>query len=212
MPYISAKDRPPIDEKTEAVADELASKLSRKLNGDTEISLCYKQSFLDISNTLRRLEEGRKRTSPRRKAEQLAHEIFVQARKHGYRGAWLGAFDYALTRLIQSVPAKMVEKRKWNEAFRFWVYAQTVGALERTTMIVHSQGKDDWITDALVGVLTDVKDEYKRRVNAAYEAFQIEKSGDCFDTRYRTDLVSVKDREGKVIGYQEIMKDFGAKD
>ena len=77
-------------------------------------------------------------------------------------------------------------------------------------MIVHSEGKDDWITDALVGVLIDVKDEYKRRVNTAYEAIQIKKSGDCYDTRYRTQVVDVTDDTGKVMGYEEIMKDYGS--
>ncbi len=208
MPYIAAADRPPLDARVEALADELASRLSDEMNGDTEVSLCYKEAFLAVADSLHRLQEGQTQEA-HSKAELLAHEIFVSGKNHGYRGAWLGGLDYALTRLIQVVPLKMVEKKAWNEEFRFWIYAQTTGALQRTAMTVHS-ANDDWVNDALVGVLTDVKDEYKRRVNSAYEAFQIKTSGDCYSTRYRTEISDVRDDEGRVIGYEEIMKDFGA--
>ena len=67
---------------------------------------------------------------------------------------------------------------------------------------------NDWIFDGFVGVLEDVKDEYKRRVNTAYEAVQIKKSGDCYDTPYHTELVDVKDKDGNVVGWQEVMKDY----
>jgi hypothetical protein len=208
MPYISAEDRPPLDRLVDALADELASKLSDEMNGDTEVSSCYKEAFLAVAKKLQGLQRGEKQPA-QSKAEELAFEIFTGAERHGYRGAWVGGFDYALTRLIQRVPVKMVEKRAWKEEFRFWVYVQTGGALERTAMRIHSEGgDDDWVTDALVAVLTDVKDEYKRRVNSAYEAIQIRKSGDCYTTPYRTEIVDVKDYMNKVMGYTEIMKEF----
>ncbi len=209
MPYIAAEDRPPLDAKVEVLADELADRLSDTMNGDTELSLCYKEAFLSISNMLQRLQEGEKKTA-RGGAERLAHEIFVGAEKHGYRGAWLGGLDYALTRLIQVVPTKMIAKKAWKEEFRFWVYVQTAGALERAAMTVHSQDKDGWVADALVGTLMDVKDEYKRRVNSAYEAVQVSKAGDCYTTRYRTEIADIKDEKGNVTGYREIMRDFGS--
>lgn len=209
MPYIVAGDRPPLDEKVEALAEELASKLSSRMNGDTEISSCYKDAILAISKTLYRLESGRGEIA-RSRAEVLAHEIFTVAKKYGYRGGWLGTLNYSLTRLIQVLPAKMKQRKTWKEELRYWIHAQTVGALESSAMAIHSKGKDDWITDGLVGVLIDVKDEYKRRVNSAYEAVQITQSGDCYTTPYRTELVEVKDEEGKVTGYQEVMKDLRA--
>jgi hypothetical protein len=208
MPYIAAEDRQHLDAAVDALADEVASKLSEEANGDTEISVCYKRAFLVVARKLGSLQKGEKQPA-RSGAEELAFEIFAGAEKHGYRGAWIGGFDYALTRLIQRVPVKMVEKNVWKEEFRFWVYAQTAGALERTAMRIHSEGgDDDWVTDSLVAVLTDVKDEYKRRVNSAYEAIQIRESGDCYTTPYRTEVVEVKDDMNKVIGYTEIMKDF----
>lgn len=211
MPYISAGDRPMLDAKVEALSIELATDLVKRFNGDTDISLCYKESILAIVDTLRQLEEGND-IVPHSQKDQLAQAIFESAKRHAYRGAWLGSLDYALTRLIQSVPAKMVANGIWKESFRFWIYAQTIGALERAAITVHSQGKNDCVTDGIVGVLTDVKDEYKRRVNVAYEAVQIRKSGDCYNTRYRTEVVEVKDSSDKVIGYEEIMKDFGAEE
>jgi hypothetical protein len=208
MPYIAAEDRPHLDAVVDALAKELASKLSKEMNGDTEVSLCYKSAFLAVARKLQSLQKGEKQPA-RNKAEELALRIFAGAEKHGYRGAWLGGFNYALTRLIQRVPVKMVEKRAWKKEFRFWVYALTAGALERTAMRIHLEGEeDDWVTDALVAVLTDVKDEYKRRVNSAYEAIQIKESGDCYTTPYRTEVLEVKDDLNKVIGYTEMMKEF----
>ncbi len=209
MPYISSEDRPPIDKKVQALAGELSSKLMNEMNRDTELSLCYKESILTIAKLLHSMQQGDKENLQGREAE-LAQEIFNGAQRHGYRGAWLGALDYALTRLIQVVPAMMVDKGAWKEDFRFWIYAQTVGALQRAAITIHLEGKDDWVTDGLIGVVMDVKDEYKRRVNSAYEASQIVKSGDCYTTHYRTEVVEVKS-EGKRIGYQEIMKDFSSK-
>ena len=72
-----------------------------------------------------------------------------------------------------------------------------------------------WYQAIIFGVQLDVALEYKRRVNSAYEAAQIIKSGDCYDTPYRTQLVSVVNKEGKEIGQIEIMikrEDFDGKD
>ncbi len=52
--------------------------------------------------------------------------------------------------------------------------------------------KFSWVYAAFVGALEDVKDEYKRRANTAYEAAQIRKSEDCYDTPYHTELVVSK--------------------
>ena len=135
------------------------------------------------------LERGGRQVRASGRVKTLAREIFGGSVKRSKdRGAWLGRLDYALTRLIQEVPEQMVEAGVWEEAFRYWVYAQTVGALTRSAVEVDALGGDDWPSDGLVGVLVDVKDEYKRRVNTAYEMVQIRKSGDCYGTRYRTQL------------------------
>jgi len=92
----------------------------------------------------------------------------------------------------------------WDESLRYWIYAETVGALVRTSYDIHARYANTWIGNGLAGVLVDVKDEYKRRVNTAYEAAQILKSGDCYDaTPFHTRLVAFE--HGGVRGYIEIM-------
>ena len=113
--------------------------------------------------------------------EGLAEAICEVSIPYGYDGAFLGELNYSVTRLIQRIPQLMVDKKVFKSALRYWIYA------------------------GIAGVLLDIKDEYKRRVNTAYEAAQIVKSGDCYDTPYYTKLVEVVDKTGKVVGHQEIM-------
>jgi len=209
MPYIASVERPAIDKKVQALGEQITELLSEGANKDTEISVHYRRTFVAVAKALLQLEKGRPVRDSSGGAGGLALEIYGDATKASRdRGAWLGRFNYALTRLIQVVPQKMVEKGVWNEEFRYWLYAQTAGALERAAMEIHDLGIDEWQSDGLVGVLHDVKDEYKRRVNAAYEAVQIRKAGDCYTTPYRTELKDVKDAGGRVVGYEEVMRDF----
>jgi hypothetical protein len=210
MPYISADERPAIDKRVDALAEEVSGALARKENKDTEISVHYREAFVAIARALLQLERGKKTKEPVH-VRNLAVEVFGESGEpSGDRGAWLGRLNYALTRLIQMVPKKMVEKEVWKEEFRYWVYAMTVGALTRSAMEVHSLEGEGWPADGIVGVLVDVKDEYKRRVNSAYEAVQINRAGDCYETRYRTELSEARDAAGRLVGYSEVMKDFGA--
>jgi hypothetical protein len=212
MPYIAREERPAIDKVVDQLAERISGDLARGSNKETDISVYYRRTFVAIAEALARLERaGTVQQEEAEGAQALAFEIFGEPSAGPSRdtGSWLGRLNYALTRLIQVVPEKMVEKGVWREEFRYWVYAQTVGALARAAMEVDGMG-DEWPIDGLVGVFVDVKDEYKRRVNAAYETFQIRRSGDCYNTRYRTELSEVKDSSGRVIGYADVMKDLGA--
>jgi hypothetical protein len=202
MPYIAAGERPAIDRRVDALAKTLAVKLER-MNGDTDVSVCYREAFAAIARTLRRLDAGRK-GRVEGDAGRLAVEIFSGSSKD--RTAWLGRLNYAVTTLIQKVPKEMVARGEWREEFRYWLYAETVGALERAALEADKAGGR--IAEGLVGVFVAVKDEYKRRVNTAYEAVQIAKAGDCYSTPYRTELTEVRDSSGKKTGYQEVMKDY----
>ena len=206
MPYIAMEERPAIDEKVDALAEEIAEAVGRAANNETEVSVYYRSSFVSIGRVVLQLAREKGVAKSPDAAVHLALEIFGGSPSACRSSAWLGRLNYALTRLIQEVPRKMVEKGFWKEEFRYWVYAQTVGALVRSAADFSG---DDWQTDGLVGVLTDVKDEYKRRVNAAYETFQIRKTGDCYTTRFRTEPSEVKDAAGTVIGYTDVMKDLG---
>ncbi len=207
MPYVPSEDRPALDKVVNALAEDIVARLV-SLNGDTDISTIYKQSFLEMGKIIIDLESG-KTSAAKTPAEKLAVEIFDVAKKYNYNGAWLGELNYSITRLIQVVPHKMVEKGQWKEELRYWLYALTVGSLIQTESEFRKMpSQKAWVVDGIVGVMMDIKDEYKRRVNTAYEAVQIIKSGDAYTAPFHTTLQEVKDNAGNVVGWTEIMKDF----
>ena len=202
MPYIPPANRPAIDEKARAVADEIAAAL---IEGEqtAEISTHYRRAFREVANFIATLEREAQ-TSPGTKAQELAATIVEVARGYGIQGGWTGELNYAITQLIQLVPYEMFRRGAWDEPLRYWIFAETVGALTRTAYDLHAQSGDDYVGNGLTGVFEDVKDEYKRRVNTAYEAAQIRKSGDCYDhVPFRTRLVPAT--VDGVKGYQEVM-------
>ena len=210
MPYIPEKDRPRLDVRINDLAEEIVAELI-KINGTGEIAAFYEKRFTMIYDVLYALETG-KNIKFDSKTELLAKEMFDIGMSRDHRPAWLGEMNYSITRLIQVVPRKMVEKGAWKDEFRYWVFAQTAGALERAALEINKKKVDEkltYILNGMVGSLFDIKDEYKRRVSSAYEAVQIRKSGDCYDGPYHTELEDVKDADGKTIGYRETMKDYG---
>ena len=112
---------------------------------------------------------------------ELASKIAEVSARHGYEAAFAGELNYSLTRLIQEIPRQLMKAGQIKEELRYW------------------------IQPLIYGVLLDVALEHKRRVNVAYEAAQIVKSGDCYDTPYYTRLIPIEDRSGNVIGHQEVM-------
>ena len=111
----------------------------------------------------------------------LVEAIGEVSARHGYEAAFAGELNYAVTRILQEIPRELIRRGEIKEELRYW------------------------IQPLMYGVLNDVAQEHKRRVNIAYEAAQILKSGDCYDTPYYTRLVEVVDESGVVIGHQEIM-------
>jgi hypothetical protein len=202
MPYIPPANRPALDEKVEALADEIATVMIRERQ-TAEISVHYRRAFLEIAHFIATLEQ-QARTEPHSNAQRLAATIVEVARAYGVKGGWTGELNYAITRLIQRVPYEMCRRKAWEESLRYWIFAETVGALTRTAYDLHAHTADDYVGNGLTGVFEDIKDEYKRRVNSAYEAAQILKSGDCYDhVPFRTRLVAAT-IDG-VSGYQEVM-------
>jgi hypothetical protein len=202
MPYIPTSNRPAIDEKVVALADEIAVSMIQQRH-TAEISVHYRRAFLEIAEFVAAMEMGTA-DRPASKAQLLAATIVETARASGVKGGWTGELNYAITMLIQHVPHEMRRRKAWDESLRYWIYAQTVGALTRTAYDLHARAGDDYVGNGLTGVFEDIKDEYKRRVNTAYEAAQILKSGDCYDLApYRTRLVAAT-IDG-VAGYQEVM-------
>jgi hypothetical protein len=111
----------------------------------------------------------------------LAEKIAEVSSRHGYEAAFAGELNYSLTRLIQEIPRKLIDTGQIKEELRYW------------------------IQPLFYGVLLDVALEHKRRVNVAYEAEQIVKSGDCYDTPFYTRLLEVQNTDNEHVGYIEVM-------
>lgn len=199
MPYVPSKktnppaeDRDQIDPFVESLAEELASKI------DTNFSLIklYREAFVTVASDLRNILKDEK--SSDNPAGNLARVIHDVGAKYGYEGAYLGELNYAITRLIQRVPQIMVKNDTWKEEIRYWLYAATVEALMRTAHLT-----EEWEV-GIGGVFTDIKDEYKWRINRSYEAAQILKSGDCYDAPFYGRLIEFVDEHNNLIGHQEI--------
>lgn len=202
MPYIPPQNRPPIDEHVDRLAEEIASSLAAG-NKSAEVSESYREAFGGLAGFIAQLEQDPAAT-PVSAAQHLAKAIVDTAKGYNQRGGWLGELNYAVTTLIQAVPHKMVEKGAWTEHLRYWLFAETVGALSRSSYDMHTRFDNDWIGNGLTGVFQDIKDEYKRRVNTAYEAAQILRSGDCYDmVPFRTQLVPAEINGVK--GYTEVL-------
>jgi hypothetical protein len=202
MPYIPPNNRPPIDEAVDQLAKEIADAMQAGKE-TSELGSRLRAAFMAVARYIRESETG-KSPAVGGKAQELARRILDIAASYGIKGGWTGELNYAVTRLLQAVPYQLYKKGEWQEPLRYWIYAETVGALTRTAWDLHAECADDYIGNGLCGVFIDIKDEYKRRVNTAYEAAQILKSGDCYDrTTFRTQLVPVS--INGVDGYQEVM-------
>lgn len=200
MPYVPSKktdgkstDREVLNAAVECLASDVVARIANNLS----LIPVYKSVFIGVAKSLHALIDG---VSIDKSIEaDLAQAIHDVGAKYNYDGAYLGELNYVLTRFIQRVPQLKVQSGAWAEELRYWLYAATVEALTYASYETRNLGI------GVSGVFEDVKDEYKRRVNTAYEAAQILRSGDCYDTPYYTRLVEVVDEAGTLIGHQEIM-------
>ena len=211
MPYVERGEREKLADYINALAVDIVSQLSKGHGED--ISRLYRAALVEMADALIGAESGAKipDSTP---AQRLASQVYDVARSYGYKSAWLVDFNYSITRLIQIVPRQMVQNGSWKSEFRYWLYAMTVGAIEQSALDIRAKrvpSGAEWAIDGLFGVLVDIKDEYKRRDNTAYETMQIKKSGDAYDCPFRTELLEIRDKMGFIDGYQEVMKDFGAR-
>jgi len=201
MPYVPSKktDGKSTDRETiETVVENLAREVAPLVNDNVSLVETYKSSFSKITRELADLVSSTEKISSE---TILANTILEIASTYGYGGAFLGELNYAITRFIQRVPQIKVQNGTWKETdeLRYWLYACTIEALTWTAHETLKWGM------GIGGVFEDIKDEYKRRVNTAYEAAQILKSGDCYDTPYYTRLVEVVEENGTLIGHMEVM-------
>lgn len=203
MPYVPSKktdgkstDREIID----LAIEELAVKIASMIEKNSDLRTVYQNLFVRVAGDLRDMLRNPNMVGSNGDLEwNLARAIYETGAKYGYEGAYLGEFNYAFTRFIQRVPQLKVAKGDWKDELRYWLYADTVAAL------IYAANHTENFDIGVNGVYVDIKDEYKRRMNTAYEAAQIVKSGDCYDGPYYTRLVEVVDESGTLIGHQEVM-------
>lgn len=217
MPYVpSEKTNPPAEDRKilDATVEPLARKVANEITSNLSIIKIYKRTFLNVARALNLILLNERADAlmskvtllifrqlwknPEPEELNLARAIYEVGAKYGYEGAFLGELNYPFTRFIQRVPQIMVTQGKWKEELRYWLYAATVEGLTWTASKTKNWGI------GISGVFEDIKDEYKWRVNRSYEAAQIIKSGDCYDTPFYGRLIEVIDEEsGKLIGYME---------
>ncbi len=213
MPYVEKHDRRKMEAYITALAEDVARQLASvgktPERQEAALGVMYKHIMLEMTNAIVDKESGSDAV-PKTAAQRLGHQLFDVAKRKGgsIKVDWLGNLNYATTRLIQIVPHIMVAEHGWKEEFNNSIYTMTAGALEQTAMEIRTRyvpGNIEWVLDGLVGVLFDITDEYKRRVNIAYRAVQIKDLGDSFDAPFRTEVVENEITGNK--GYQEIMMD-----
>lgn len=204
MPYVPsektippAEDRKILDPLVEAVAEKAAEAI--KVNGD--LIPVYRNVFKHVGADLEGLvsrDVGGLHPCADDPECKLALAIYELRKKYDYDGAEDGELNYAITRFIQRVPQIKVKRGEWpaKNELRYWSYVRAGHALIAAALYF----KDSDL--GLMGVYIDIKDEYKWRVNRAYEAAQIVKSGDCYDTPFYTKLVLV--RFGKTVRYLDV--------
>lgn len=204
MPYVpSEKTNPPAEDRNvlDSAVEALAKDLVERTENNLSLIKEYRSSFWRIAEALSICVKG-SALNPKTSGDpavRLALRIRQVGEKYEYEGAYLGELNYAITRTIQRVPQLKVECGEWEEELRYWLYAATVESLICASYDTREMGL------GISGVFEDIKDEYKRRVNTAYEAIQILKSGDCYDTPYYTRLIEVIDGDRNHVGYQEVM-------
>ncbi len=202
MPYVpSKKSVPPADDRAiiDPAVELLAGKIASRVVQNSDLKREYKAAFVDVAMLVDRYLKNISKDCEIQLPEAilLAEAICKAAKQYGYEGAHLGEFNYAITRLIQRVPQIKVARGWWEEKneLRYWIYIETAGALryaeDRANELEYSTGE----------VFGDIKDEYKWRVNRAYEAAQTIKNGDCYDAPFYTRLVELVDSKGKHICY-----------
>ena len=198
MPYVPSK-------KTDGVSDDrevidvavlnTAKTLAEKFTRNNDVNNLLKGVIFRIGDELDALSKGAELLN----LHEITKVVWEQGLKYEYEGAFLGELNYAITMLIQEFPQQLVKSGKQAQALRYFIYALTVQALVNASTHFASN------TFGIGGVFEDIKDEYKRRVNTAYEAAQIIKSGDCYTAPYYTRLIELVDEDGQVIGHQEVM-------
>jgi hypothetical protein len=201
MPYVPSEKSEPKGcdrDQLERPIEDLAQKAAEMIADNKSVVEVFTKLRLGVCAFLRRFANGEKIPHEDSPEYNLSWHIwFLGNEIHAYDGAYLGELNYSVTRFLQRVPKIMVEKGKWREKdeIRYWLCARDAEVLGYIREFARH-----W-RHGISGVFGNIDSEYYRRVVAAYEDYQIIKSGDCFDAPYYTKLVEVVSEDGEHIGY-----------
>lgn len=202
MPYVPGiKTTPPAGDRSilDPHIERLAELAAGKITENHDLIRIYESAFLSVADILVNLLREKGHTSLASDAEvDLAKAIYTVSAKYDYWGAFLGEFNYVWTRFIQRVPQIKVALGHWkvSDELRYWLDCCTVEALTYAATRTLSWGI------GLSGAFEDIKDEFKIKVNQAYEMAQARKNGECYDTPWYMRQVPITDEQtGENIGY-----------
>jgi hypothetical protein len=125
-----------LDPTLNLVAQELSERAAKLGDIPQKIGQLYFETFYETAELVKQLaldrsfKEDDHHHSSNQGILSLARAILEAGDQDG--SFWAGDLNYAITRIIQLVPKDLVQKKKWDREFRYWTYAVTVGALQRT--------------------------------------------------------------------------------
>lgn len=204
------EDRLELDKAVDLLADKIVSQVTSSV-AKSDLSEAYIKNIVKVCKAIQDIEiykmDNYQMEDP---ANKLGKEILNEGKKYDYKEAWLGELNYSITRLVQVVPKKMVESGHWQNEFRYWIAALTMGSLEQAKLEVAkitSPDRHKWIVDGFVGTMACVSSEYYRRAVAPYESVQIVKNGDAFTTPHRSDPIEHINARDNSSGFIEMHRE-----
>lgn len=186
MPYIEQKDRAELDPLIENAVEEICDRFQH----DKELIKSIVEALITMAGAIK-AHFDHQHINLHNTYQTLALKIvngIDNNDPYDIRMRWAGWLNYSVSRILVLLPKRLVATGYFKKEFAYWIYACMVGALgEATNIVTDISGQDD-IRGCLVGVFTDIKDEYKWRVNRAYERVKIAENGDVFlDAPYYTE-------------------------
>lgn len=178
MPYIVPESR----EQLEPFIEDVVNEISTRFQTDGELVRALVEAFLTISGSIKAYfsnHELNKHNAYQTLGLKIVRGI-SSTDSYEIRMGWAGDLNYCITRILILLPKKLMLLGILKKEFAYWMYACFVGALfEIANIVADTSGQDD-IRGCLAGVFIDIKDEYKWRVNRAYERIKIQENGDCY--------------------------------
>jgi len=141
----------------------LVKSVAAEITNNFSLRPIYKRIFIQTASVLFNLlnswkyEEIIEKFSFEPAMIELARAIYEIGEKHGYEGAYLGEFKYAISQFIRMVPQEKVKRGDWEPKSKsdYWLYVETIVAL------IHASRLTEDLGIGVDGVFINTKDDYK---------------------------------------------------